>query len=488
MSICKINFVDDKVVEVYTIVKDGVEWMVANPFAEALNYTRANKAIFEKVSVENQKSYEELQSHQIGAITSSLHPRTKFINRAGVFELINASEMPAAKRFKVWNSNQLLPTLCQDGEYSMVTDAPTDIVQGMNAVHAAANNGANAFEDISHMNAGQAVAKIKVADNKVVEVFTVICNGIKWMAANPFAEALGYTKPNKAIAEKLSIVNVKTFQELQSNRIGTIASSIHPKTKFINQAGVFELITASEMPAAKQFKAWNSNDLLPTLCQEGNYSMTKNAPSDIAKKMNAVHVVTNDGKEAQWIKDLDNLKTTVMEKDCKIDNLTVALQNSNEKLAVANTNLAEANKALVMFANEMIVARKETAELANRMADIAQDVIAKPSDPQLLHSLAVCAMGGDQYAFVRPQKRSLKRSLDRLAVEERDIVFKSDYVPNGVNVLNKVKEALPKDKFTARHNKITLLDDMTKEELVDVITSTMTSRQVALAKKRMTTE
>lgn len=36
MSMCKINFADDKVVEVYTIVKDGVEWMVANSFAEAL--------------------------------------------------------------------------------------------------------------------------------------------------------------------------------------------------------------------------------------------------------------------------------------------------------------------------------------------------------------------------------------------------------------------------------------------------------------------
>lgn len=47
-----------------------------------------------------------------------------------------------------------------------------------------------------------------------------------------------------------------------------------------------------------------------------------------------------------------------------------------------------------------------------------------------------------------------------------------------MNVLNKVKEALPKNKFKSRHNKITLLNNMTKEQFIDVIDSTMTERQI----------
>ncbi|AJD09295.1 baculovirus repeated namegeneORF [Condylorrhiza vestigialis mutiple nucleopolyhedrovirus] len=118
--------------------------MVANPFAEALNYNNCNKAIRNHVNEKNQKTLEELRSARSGPITSSLHSHTKFINTAGVFELINASEMPAAKKFKQWNVNDLLPTLCKKGEYNMALDAPAEIAEGMNAVHVAVTNGQQA--------------------------------------------------------------------------------------------------------------------------------------------------------------------------------------------------------------------------------------------------------------------------------------------------------------------------------------------------------
>ncbi|QUJ09327.1 Bro-b protein [Gynaephora ruoergensis nucleopolyhedrovirus] len=340
------------------------------------------------------------------------------------------------------------------------------------------------------------LTKIEFAD-KIVEVFKISKSGDDWMTANPFAEALNYSNVNRAIRVHVSKNNQKTLEELWSDRNGpTDESSILPRsiqsqTKFINRAGVFELINASEMPAAKKFKQWNTNDLLPKLCQEGEYSMVVDAPETIAEGMNAVHAATNDGKQAPWMKDLAHLTTAIAEKDRKIDELTVALTQSNKKLSEANNNLVDANKGLLQAFNiinearkDCETARKETAQLANRMADIAQDVVAKPKDPQLLHSLAVCSIGGDQYAFLRPQKRSLKRSLDRLSVEERDIVFKSDYVPNAVNILNKVKENLPKDKYTARHNKITLLENLTKEDLVKAIDSSMTQRQMAIIAKK----
>nr|AOW42786.1 baculovirus repeated orf [Lymantria dispar multiple nucleopolyhedrovirus] len=342
-----------------------------------------------------------------------------------------------------------------------------------------------------------ALSKVEFV-NGPLEVFTVQDeNEENWMAANPFAETLKYLNVNRAIRVHVSKHNQKTLDELQSDRNGLITSSLHPQTKFINRAGVFELISASEMPAAKRFKQWNTNDLLPTLCQEGEYSMSKDAPSDIAQGMNAVHAATNEGREAPWMKDLNNLKQIITVKDEENKKLTMALQNSNQNLIVVNNKLMQAFDMINEARRDSEIARrdseaarrdteqarKETAQLANRMADIAQDVITKPSDPRLCHSLAVCALGGDQYAFLRPQKRNMKRSLDRLSVDNREIVYKSEYVPNAMNVLNKVKESLPRDKFKARHNKITLLEDLTKEDLVDAIDRSLTQRQVSIIAK-----
>jgi prophage antirepressor-like protein len=335
-----------------------------------------------------------------------------------------------------------------------------------------------------------ALSKVEFV-NGPLEVFTVQDDKQEnWMAANPFAETLKYLNVNRAIRVHVSKHNQKTLDELQSDRNGLITSSLHPQTKFINRAGVFELISASEMPAAKRFKQWNANDLLPSLCREGEYSMSKDAPSDIAQGMNAVHAATNEGREAPWATDLEFYKSALAKKDDIIvekDKIIVAKTEQNQQLASAlqeaNQNLIEANKGLMTAFNMINDARKETAQLANRMADIAQDVITKPSDPRLCHSLAVCSLGGDQYAFLRPQKRNLKRSLDRLSVDNREIVYKSEYVPNAMNVLNKVKESLPRDKFKARHNKITLLEDLTKEDLVDAIDRSLTQRQVSIIAK-----
>nr|ANS70934.1 baculovirus repeated ORF d [Lymantria dispar multiple nucleopolyhedrovirus] len=104
MALTKVEFVNGPL-EVFTVQDDEQEnWMAANPFAEALGYKNCANAISKFVSTENQKIYEEIKSPRIEETNDScLLPRniqaqTKFINRAGVFELIGASEMPAAKR------------------------------------------------------------------------------------------------------------------------------------------------------------------------------------------------------------------------------------------------------------------------------------------------------------------------------------------------------------------------------------------------------
>ncbi|QHB21806.1 Bro-j [Artaxa digramma nucleopolyhedrovirus] len=116
MSLTKIEFAD-KIVEVFKISQNGEDWMAANPFAEALNYTRSNYAVTQHVSAKNQKTFQELQSHcdeTECALPRNIQAKTKFINRAGVFELIMNSQMKYARQFRYWLSSIKLNTFTEN--------------------------------------------------------------------------------------------------------------------------------------------------------------------------------------------------------------------------------------------------------------------------------------------------------------------------------------------------------------------------------------
>nr|AFS51926.1 DekiORF48 [Dendrolimus kikuchii nucleopolyhedrovirus] len=237
---------------------------------------------------------------------------------------------------------------------------------------------------------------------------------------------------------------------------------LQPHTVLINKSGVIQLIMRSKLPHAVELQAWLLEEVIPQVLCTGKY-----APA-VAMDTSELEVVKDENK--QLIVSLNNANEQLVKANEKILYFANALVTANTGLVQANTMLNDARK-------DAENARKETAQLANRMADIAQDVIAKPSDPQLLHSLAVCALGNEEYAFIRAQKRSLNRSLKRLS--SSDVMFKSDYVPNAMNVLNRVKESIPRDKFKAKHNKIRLLENFSKEQLMDAVKATMTERQIA---------
>ncbi|AGA16248.1 bro-b protein [Thysanoplusia orichalcea nucleopolyhedrovirus] len=232
---------------------------------------------------------------------------------------------------------------------------------------------------------------------------------------------------------------------------------LQPHTVLITKEGVIQLIMKSKLPYAVELQAWLLEEVIPQVLCTGKY-----AP--------AVEMDTNHGVIEELNKKLTFASESLAEANEKIIHFANALVTANTGLVQANAMLNEARK-------DCENARRETAQLANRMADIAQDVIAKPSNPQLCHSLAVCDIGNNEFAFLRPQKRSLSRSLKRLGFN--NVIFSSDYVPNSMNVLNKVKEAIPRNKFKAKHNRITLLEDYTREELMNLIGSTMTDRQIA---------
>lgn len=87
------------------------------------------------------------------------------------------------------------------------------------------------------------LTKIKFAD---VEVYKIEKDGESWLAANMFAEALGYSNFANAISKFVSAKNQKIYEELKSqgntatDESLILPSNIQAKTKFINRAKAFE--------------------------------------------------------------------------------------------------------------------------------------------------------------------------------------------------------------------------------------------------------
>lgn len=143
-----------------------------------------------------------------------------------------------------------------------------------------------------------------------------------------------------------------------------------------------------------------------------------------------------------------------------------------KSIADKDSIIQDKDAQIASLLDAILQANSQCIDLSKRLADIVQDVVVKPQNCQLLHALAVCELSCNKFAFLRTQLRSLKRSIKRLQRAEQHepiIIYQSEYVPNSINVLNKIKEQLPKDKFTARHNKIQLVDDCDKDTLVKLL-------------------
>ncbi|GIX96945.1 BRO-B [Caerostris extrusa] len=140
-----------------------------------------------------------------------------------------------------------------------------------------------------------------------IEVASMVHDDQVWLLANPFARMLGFQNKTVSIHYAVTSSNLKSLAELGGRVTGpSRGNPIQKRSKFINRAGLFELIDKSRMPRAIEFKHWVNNDLLPTLCETGEYSMVTDAPLAQAAQINAIHQVTSvNGEPSTWYQEKD---------------------------------------------------------------------------------------------------------------------------------------------------------------------------------------
>ena len=86
------------------------------------------------------------------------------------------------------------------------------------------------------------------------------------------ASSLEYTNPAKALRDHVDEEDKKSFHELIQGENETFTpSNQQPHEMYINESGFYSLALRSKQPAAKSFKRWVTQEVLPSIRRHGSY-------------------------------------------------------------------------------------------------------------------------------------------------------------------------------------------------------------------------
>lgn len=99
---------------------------------------------------------------------------------------------------------------------------------------------------------------------------SLVHNGEPWFVGRDIAKALGYEKPENALAAHVFDED-KTTTLIQGS-----GSNYKSNTIIINESGLYSLIFGSKLETARQFKRWVTNEVLPAIRKTGGYTKPTN--------------------------------------------------------------------------------------------------------------------------------------------------------------------------------------------------------------------
>ena len=110
--------------------------------------------------------------------------------------------------------------------------------------------------------------EIEVFNNEEFgQVRVTMVDNEPWFVGKDVAQALGYAKPENAIANHVD------GEDKTSTLIQGSGSNYKSKAIIINESGLYSLVLSSKLPSAKKFKRWVTHDVLPSIRKTGQYSM-----------------------------------------------------------------------------------------------------------------------------------------------------------------------------------------------------------------------
>lgn len=105
------------------------------------------------------------------------------------------------------------------------------------------------------------------------EVRTMDKNGEPWFVANDICKVLGHTNSRVAVA-------ALDEDEKGVSKVYTLGGE--QQMTVVNEAGMYQLVIRSNLPAAKAFKRWITHEVIPTIRRHGAYATETTIESIIA--------------------------------------------------------------------------------------------------------------------------------------------------------------------------------------------------------------
>ena len=102
-------------------------------------------------------------------------------------------------------------------------------------------------------------------------------DGETYFKAKDVAIALGYVNTRDAVDRHVWDEN--KFEWCNINRCAVVhdasenVGGIHPRTLFLTEPGVYQLIFKSELPTARLFQKWVFSEVLPSIRKTGSYTL-----------------------------------------------------------------------------------------------------------------------------------------------------------------------------------------------------------------------
>lgn len=119
------------------------------------------------------------------------------------------------------------------------------------------------------------------------DIRTITIDNEPWFVGKDVAEALGYKKPENAIANHIS------DEDKTSTLIQGSGSNYKSKATIINESGLYALIFGSKLESAKRFKHWVTAEVLPAIRKTGSYQK----PMTVAEQIQLLAQGNQDHEE-----------------------------------------------------------------------------------------------------------------------------------------------------------------------------------------------
>lgn len=221
--------------------------------------------------------------------------------------------------------------------------------------------------------------ELKIFENQDFgQVRTVVRDGAPWFVAADVCRILGHT--NVSVALQMLDDDERGKQSL--GQVSANGVMQNRETNIISEAGLYELVIRSNLPAAKAFKRWIAHEVIPSIRKHGAYLTPETAEKVLTDPTTIISICQN------WKAD-------------------------KERLAEANARI-EADAPKVAFADSVSCSKSEILirELAKMMTQNGVDIGEKRLFEQLRRDgYLINKPGGD---YNSPTQRSMELGVMRV--------------------------------------------------------------------------